>query len=116
MQIAEDIAATSNHTGAGRPGDPCIMVIFGASGDLTKRKLIPALYNLAKDNLLSKDFALIGVARSNLSTDQFRDDLSHEIKEFATGDVDPKVWDDFVKRIYYVPGVFDDAELYQRIK
>src|SRR5215472_11586673 len=48
MQIAEEIAATTNNTGMGRPGDPCIMVNFGASGDLTKRKLIPALYNLAK--------------------------------------------------------------------
>ena len=67
MQIAEDIAAATNHTGAGRPGDPCIMVIFGASGDLTKRKLIPALYNLAKDNLLSKEFALVGMARNELT-------------------------------------------------
>src|ERR1700743_802813 len=45
---------------SGRPSDPCAMVIFGASGDLTKRKLLPALYNLAKDNLLSREFVLIG--------------------------------------------------------
>jgi glucose-6-phosphate 1-dehydrogenase len=48
---------------AGKLGDACAMVIFGASGDLTNRKLIPALYNLAKDNLLSRDFALVGFAR-----------------------------------------------------
>ena len=47
--------------------DPCVMVLFGASGDLTKRKLIPALYNLAKGGALSKDFAVIGVARSHLA-------------------------------------------------
>ena len=48
----------------GKPGDPCTMVIFGASGDLTRRKLIPALYNLAKNDLLSREFAVIGVARA----------------------------------------------------
>ena len=52
---------------AGRRGDPCVMVIFGASGDLTRRKLIPSLYNLAKYNLLSREFAVIGVARNAMS-------------------------------------------------
>ena len=47
----------------GQPGDPCVMVIFGAAGDLTKRKLIPALYNLAQSNLLSREFAIVGFAR-----------------------------------------------------
>src|SRR5271169_2816453 len=56
-----------------RVADPCVMVIFGASGDLTKRKLIPALYNLAKDNLLSRQFAIIGFARPGMSHEQFRD-------------------------------------------
>ena len=53
-------------------GPPCIMVIFGAAGDLTKRKLIPALYNLKKSNLLSDNFAVIGVARAEMSDDEFR--------------------------------------------
>ena len=59
------------------------MVIFGASGDLTKRKLIPALYNLAKDRLLSQEFALIGFAKNAFTTDEFRDKISEEIKQFA---------------------------------
>ena len=67
-----------------RPGDPCIMTIFGASGDLTKRKLIPALYNLAKDHLLPENFALVGFARNDFNTDQFRELLSQEIKLYAT--------------------------------
>ena len=71
MQSAED-AKVMEEEQAGRTGDACAMVIFGASGDLTKRKLIPALYNLAKENLLSKEFALIGFARSEMSSDQFR--------------------------------------------
>ena len=60
----------------GKQGDPCVMVIFGASGDLTKRKLIPALYNLAKDNLISREFALIGFAKPEMTTEQFRERCS----------------------------------------
>ncbi len=57
-------------------GDPCAMVIFGAAGDLTQRKLIPALYNLAKGQVLSREFAIVGVARAKLSTEDFRNKLS----------------------------------------
>src|SRR4029450_13233774 len=77
----------------GRPGDPCVMVIFGASGDLTKRKLIPALYNLAKDNLLSRQFAVVGSARSPMTNESFREKLTQEMQEFATGSVDPGLWE-----------------------
>ena len=55
----------------GTSGDPCVMVIFGASGDLTKRKLIPALYNLAKDDLLSRQFAVVGSARRPMTNEAF---------------------------------------------
>jgi glucose-6-phosphate 1-dehydrogenase len=116
MQIAEDIAGTSNHTGPGRPGDPCIMVIFGASGDLTKRKLIPALYNLAKDNLLSKEFALVGIARNELTSEQFRDMIGKEIGEYATTKVDPDLWHWLARRIYYLAGDFDDAPAYDKLR
>ena len=98
------------------PGDACAMVIFGASGDLTKRKLIPALYNLAKDNLLSRDFALIGFARPEMTTEQFRDKCSEEIQQFATGQVDPDVWHWFVRRLYYVSGDFADPAAFQNLK
>ena len=54
-----------------RQTGPCVMVIFGATGDLTARKLFPALYNLAKSNMLSREFAIVGVAKNELSTDQF---------------------------------------------
>ena len=52
-----------------QPADPCVMVIFGATGDLTKRKLFPALYNLAKANLLSREFAIVGLARNEMTTE-----------------------------------------------
>jgi glucose-6-phosphate 1-dehydrogenase len=98
------------------PGDACAMVIFGASGDLTKRKLIPALYNLAKDNLLSRDFALIGFARPEMTSEQFRDKCSEEIQQFATGQVDPEVWRWFARRLYYVSGEFADPAAFQNLK
>ncbi|HEX5227522.1 MAG TPA: hypothetical protein VFW44_07410, partial [Bryobacteraceae bacterium] len=115
MQIAEEIAAKGNMFGAGRPGDPCVMVIFGASGDLTKRKLIPALYNLAKDNLLSKEFALVGFARNELTSEQFRDEIGKEIGEFATTTIDPDLWHWFSRRIYYLSGDFGDANAYKTL-
>jgi glucose-6-phosphate 1-dehydrogenase len=91
------------------------MVVFGATGDLTKRKLVPALYNLAKDNLLSKEFALVGVSRDELTTEEFRDQVSAEIREFATTQVDPDLWHWFARRIYFVTGTFDDPDTYQRL-
>ncbi|HEV2688110.1 MAG TPA: glucose-6-phosphate dehydrogenase, partial [Bryobacteraceae bacterium] len=100
---------------AGHPADPCVMVIFGASGDLTKRKLIPALYNLAKDNLLSKEFALVGVARNEMNTEQFRDMINKEIGDFATTKLDPKQWEWLAHRIHYVSGDFDDPNVYQTL-
>src|ERR1700741_4429204 len=101
-----DAAAGSRTTGD--PGDPCVMVIFGASGDLTKRKLIPALYNLAKDNLLSKEFALVGIARNELTSEHFLDMIGKEIGEYATTKVDPDLWHWLARRIYYLAGDFDN--------
>src|SRR5215469_16936393 len=93
---------------AGRPSDPCVMVIFGAAGDLTKRKLIPALCNLASANLLSQQFAIVGFGYRESSDEDFRQRLSDDIKTFATSPVDPKVWAWFQERIYYAQGDFTD--------
>ena len=100
----------------GKLGDPCIMVIFGASGDLTRRKLIPALYNLAKNDLLSREFAVIGVSRSPLSHEDFRKKASEDIKQFATDKVDPDIWERFVRGIYYLSGDMGDKDLYLQLK
>jgi len=99
----------------GRPGDPCAMVIFGASGDLTKRKLIPALYNLAKDNLLSKEFSLVGFARNEMSSEEFRAKLGAEIRQFATTKVDDALWHWFSERLYYVSGEFGDPAAFRQL-
>jgi glucose-6-phosphate 1-dehydrogenase len=95
--------------------DPCVMVIFGASGDLTKRKLIPALYNLARENLLSRQFAIIGFASADYNTASFREQLAKDIRAFATSPVEEEIWDWFARRIYYVRGSFQEAKDYQSL-
>ena len=100
----------------GQPPDPCTMVIFGAGGDLTKRKLAPALYNLAKSKLLPEQFAIIGVSREEYSTEQFRKIATDDIKQFATAPVEMESWDWFVKRLYYMSGDFKDSQTFQKLK
>ena len=96
---------------------PCVMVIFGASGDLTKRLLMPALYNLACDGLLSDQFALLGTAMDELTTDAFRERMSEDIKKFHTRkDFDQAVWDELVSRFHYLPAGFGDADAFEKLK
>ncbi len=101
---------------SGRPGDPCVMVIFGAAGDLTRRKLIPALYNLAKPQLLSREFAIIGVAHKKITTEEFRQQVTDDMKEFATSTVEPDLWEWFVRRMQYISADFSDPNLYPALK
>src|SRR6202158_3163998 len=100
----------------GRCGDPCAMVIFGAAGDLTRRKLIPALYNLAKHNLLSREFAMIGVARNQMTTDEFRAKLAQDLKEFSGDAIDADLEEWFERHVYYLTGAFGDDSTYQQLK
>src|SRR5271170_6496268 len=72
----------------GRPADNCLMVIFGAAGDLTTRKLIPALYNLGKTDHLPKNFAIIGFAVDQLSEEDFRNKVRKDIGQFAADPID----------------------------
>src|SRR5262249_32750250 len=102
--------------GAAPAGEPCVLVLFGASGDLTKRLLMPAFYNLACDGLLPKQFAIVGIAKDELSTEQLRAHMSADIKTLTTrATFDPRVWDEFVGRLHYTPGDFADLAAYQRL-
>ncbi len=100
---------------SGQPADPSVMVIFGASGDLTKRKLIPALYNLAKEGLLAKEFAIVGISRSDMSHEAFRKKIGDDLKEYASGAVDKDLWHWFAERLYYLPGDLNDAKTYKSL-
>ena len=94
----------------------CVMVIFGANGDLTKRKLVPALYRLSYDRRLSTGFSVIGISRSPMSDDQFRDKMRASVEEFLGKDaVDADVWSSFARGLYYMAGDVNDAAMYQRL-
>jgi len=95
---------------------PCIMVIFGASGDLTKRKLIPALYNLKHSNCLPDNFAVVGLARPEMSDDEFRRRLREDMNQFATDEINDHEWQWLAQRLYYLSGDFDDDQTYARLK
>jgi glucose-6-phosphate 1-dehydrogenase len=110
------IADASQLAHPARPGDPCAFVIFGASGDLTKRKLLPALYNLAKKQLLPKDFALVGCANQTFSDDEFRKQVRQDLKEFAATPDDCQFCDWLIERLYYLSGDFKDPQFYGRMK
>ena len=90
------------------------MVIFGASGDLTKRKLLPALANLAQEGLLSQQFAIIGFSFDQMTSEAFRDKLTKDLKEFAPQSMTDKLWKWFLDRIYYVHGDFGASAAYQQ--
>src|SRR5689334_2866343 len=107
--------ATAELTPKPRPTGPCVMVIFGATGDLTSRKLIPALYNLLKIGLISEQFAIVGTGRDEYSQEKFRGMMAERLRMFATGDLEEKKVDWLVNRIYYCAGSFDDPKLYDRI-
>src|SRR5262245_23697484 len=73
---------------------PCVLVSFGASGDLAHRKLIPAIYEMAREKLLPEQFSLVGFARTEISDEEFRKNCRESVQKFArTKPVDPAIWD-----------------------
>jgi glucose-6-phosphate 1-dehydrogenase len=105
------------------PAPPCTLVIFGAGGDLTKRLLMPALYNLAVDRLLDEGTQIIGVNHGERETQAWRDDLHDSLQKFAAdkastfhaGKLDDKAWDWVAQRLHYMAGEFEDDGAYQRL-
>ena len=100
----------------GRPADPCVFAIFGATGDLTKRLLLPALYNLLSGKLLPDKFAIVGISNVEMSSEDFRKQLDGEIGQFTTTKLDPELWKWFDQRISYMRGDFKDPATYQKLK
>lgn len=107
-------------TGSGaRPGlqiAPCTLVIFGGSGDLTRRKLLPALYNLALDGLLPSDYAVIGIGRKPWSDDEFRKVAHGSIEQFSRQSLRQDTWERFARRLHYVAGSSEDVAMYQGLR
>jgi glucose-6-phosphate 1-dehydrogenase len=101
----------SKHRGA----PPTVVVIFGASGDLTARKLIPAIYNLSQDNLLPADFFLVGFGRKPMSDDAFRSTAREAVEEFSRRELNPGVWDRVARHTTYVAGGYDEPAAFERL-
>lgn len=97
--------------------DPCTVVIFGATGDLTGRKLAPALYNLAKDGMLPANFACVGFARRDKTNEVFREEFKKDVCEFSrTQPLDDAVWNNFAASLFYHRSEFDSDEGYEKLK
>jgi glucose-6-phosphate 1-dehydrogenase len=96
--------------------DSACLVIFGAAGDLTKRKLIPALFNLHRQQLLPRDFAVVGVARKSMDNAAFRAQMRADIRQHAVGGFDAGLWDFLESRLYYVSGEFGERATYGRLQ
>jgi glucose-6-phosphate 1-dehydrogenase len=96
--------------------EPQILVIFGASGDLTQRKLVPALYQMKMERRLPPELSIVGVARREWTTEFFREHLREGVEEFGGGLRNEEVWKDFAKGLFYCPGNIDQPEDYKKLR
>ncbi len=117
MPVIESPAANPLRVGLAREraADPCNVVIFGAAGDLTKRKLVPALYNVALDRLLSAGLGIVGMARKPLSDAEFQAHLKQGVSEHSRRPLENDVWDVMAARMSYITSDFSDIEGYKKL-
>ena len=99
-----------------RVPEPQILVIYGASGDLTQRKLVPALYQMRLERKLPPELTIVGVARRDWSHDYFREQMRIGVEEFGGGLQSEELWNDFAKGLFYCSGNIDQSESYQKLK
>ncbi len=99
-----------------KQADPCTMIIFGATGDLTKRKLFPALYNLAQQKYLPDNFAIVGVGRQEMTGDEFRVKIKNDLLEFVGKDIDKDLLKWFDERTHYTGGDFGNKKTFSNLK
>ncbi|MBF2026017.1 MAG: glucose-6-phosphate dehydrogenase [Oscillatoriales cyanobacterium C42_A2020_001] len=99
-----------------RVPEPQILVIFGASGDLTQRKLVPALYQMMRERRLPREFTLVGVARREWNHDFFREHMREGVEEFGSGLGSELLWEEFAKGLFYCSGDIDNPESYQKLR
>lgn len=110
---ADSISTSTSYGGA---GDPCAIVLFGASGDLAKRKVLPAMFDLAAHNSLGSKYAIVGFARTAMSDESFRATTSDAAKTMSDiGPVDPAKWGEFAGNLFYCPGDYGDQQAYAHL-
>ena len=111
--MAENTYSVGGYDGT---AEPVTVVLFGASGDLAKRKVIPAMYDLAIHNSLGPRYTIVGFARTPMSDGSFRSALAEAAKSISeAGPIDPKQWDEFAANLHYIQGEYDDVESYARL-
>jgi len=99
-----------------RTAEPCAVVIFGASGDLAKRKLIPALYRLVQERLLPAEFAIVGLGRTEMSSEEFRTRMKASVEQFSEAKrVDEEVWNSFAQGLSYLTSDINNADDYRKL-
>jgi len=99
-----------------RAPDPCALVIFGATGDLAQRKLLPALYNLGREGWLPEHLGVVAYSRSASDTEEFRRKAKESVSKFSRSGLEEAAWASFVDRIECEPGAFDDPQAYARLR
>src|SRR5216684_2566979 len=100
----------------GTSAEPCSVILFGASGDLAKRKVIPAMYDLAQHNSLGERYAIIGFARPPMTDESFRTTIGEAAKTISeVGPIDPAKWNDFSSNLYYSAGEYGDLNSYSQL-
>src|SRR5215469_13219331 len=130
--MPDDSVATAQATGDGlasnplRAGlpedsvttDPCSIVFFGASGDLFKRMLLPAIYSMRLNGTLPTDFALVGLSRTEFPNDKFQDYCKQQLDTFMPDGQKPQgeLWEDFCKRLSYISADFKDNKCFTQLK
>ncbi|HXX92817.1 MAG TPA: glucose-6-phosphate dehydrogenase, partial [Planctomycetota bacterium] len=115
MSTIEPAPAETLRTVHNRAGDPCVLVIFGGSGDLTRRKLVPAIFNLARTGLLPRDFAIVAFAKDDLTAEHLRERLKEGVAEFLPGEFPAEKWAEMEKKIYYLQADFQDSKAYAQL-
>ena len=94
-----------------------MLVIFGATGDLTRRKLLPAMFRLVQQRAVPGEFAVLGIARNSMNDDEFRAAMKEAVAKFSADEsLDDSSWQSFANRLFYITGDFSNAELYQTVK
>src|SRR6185503_17573453 len=96
--------------------DSCVFVIFGASGDLTRSKLLPAIFNLSEAGHLPEEFAILGIARPKIDQADYRKQMREQVRQAEGEPLDPGKWKRIEDRLYYVSGEFDDPALFECVK
>jgi len=100
----------------GTTADPCAVILFGASGDLAKRKVIPAMFDLAQHDSLGERYAIVGFARTPMTDENFRSTVGEAAKTISeVGPIDPAKWDEFASNLYYIAGEYGDQNSFAQL-